>query len=117
MAASISASFDPKVRNRVTSLTSASCAMRRVVAPRKPCWLYTRAAALRILSRISMAAEDIRRPQCVQAGTCLLQMFAVTPRQRYRAREDALRHSRRLGNQVVTRRSHLEPGCSRAGVE
>ena len=53
--ASNSAALEPNVRKRVTSLTSASIAMRRVVAPRKPCWAYTRFAASRIRSRMSMA--------------------------------------------------------------
>ena len=41
--ASSSAPLEPKVRKSVTSLTPASAAMSRVVAPRNPCFAYTRA--------------------------------------------------------------------------
>ena len=54
IASLISADFEPKCRNSVISLTPASDAMRRVVAPRNPVSAYTRAAALRSFSRISI---------------------------------------------------------------
>src|ERR1019366_1447380 len=72
----------PNRRKSVTSLTSASCAMRRVVVPRKPCSPYSRAAASRIWSRVGAvmgrwvisvrpwAADASGHLHTKQAGTC-----------------------------------------------
>ena len=59
----MSAAFDPKLRKMVTSLTPASSAMRRVVAPRKPHSAYTRAAASMSFDRLIMRGGKLERPE------------------------------------------------------